>query len=77
MGFRYFVYHWAVQLRLKGDVRNLSDGDVEIYAVGTFDQLEQLKEKLKRGPAMAQVTHVDEAPAAVDPKIRSFHIEGG
>ncbi|MBZ5555131.1 MAG: acylphosphatase [Acidobacteriia bacterium] len=77
VGYRYFVYHSAGQLQLKGYVRNLPDGDVEVYAIGNIAQLEQLKEKLLEGPRMARVTHVDDSTAPVDPDYTLFHIEGG
>lgn len=77
VGYRYFVYHWAGQLRLKGYVKNLPDGDVEVYAMGNPAQLEGLKEKLLEGPLMARVTHLEEDVTSVDPDYRQFQIEGG
>ncbi|MBZ5538354.1 MAG: acylphosphatase [Acidobacteriia bacterium] len=77
VGYRYFVYHSAGQLQLRGYVMNLPDGDVEVYAIGDFAQLERLKEKLLQGPGMARVTHLDESAAPVDPDYTLFNIEGG
>jgi acylphosphatase len=77
VGFRYFVYHTAGQLQLKGYVKNLPDGDVEVYAIGELSQLERLKGKLLQGPRMARVTHMDDSAAPVDPEYTLFHIEGG
>jgi acylphosphatase len=77
VGYRYFVYHWAGQLQLKGYVKNLPDGDVEVYAIGSPAQIERLKEKLFEGPLMAQVTHLEENASSVDPDYTQFHIEGG
>lgn len=77
VGYRYFVYHSADQLQLKGYVRNLPDGDVEVYAIGELPQLDRLKEKLLQGPRMARVTHLDVSAAPVDPDYMLFHIEGG
>jgi acylphosphatase len=76
VGFRYFVFHWATQLQVRGYVKNLADGDVEVYAVGSGVQLEGLREKLERGPALARVTHFEEVPANIDTGFVRFHIEG-
>lgn len=77
VGYRYFAYQWAGQLQVTGYVRNLSDGDVDVYAIGTLGQLERFKQKLLQGPMMARVTHLDESPASVDPDYKQFCIEGG
>jgi acylphosphatase len=77
VGYRYFVFHSAGQLQLKGYVKNLADGDVEVYAIGELARLERLKEKLLQGPGMARVTHLDDSAAPVDPEYTLFHIEGG
>jgi acylphosphatase len=76
VGFRYFVYHWATQLQVRGYVKNLADGDVEVYAVGSGVQLEGLREKLETGPALGRVTHFEEVPANIDTGFVRFHIEG-
>ena len=39
VGFRYFAQREAEQLGLRGYTRNLDDGRVEVYAVGTAEQL--------------------------------------
>lgn len=77
VGYRYFAYHWASQLQVTGYVRNLSDGGVDVYAIGTLGQLEQFKQKLLQGPMMARVTHMDESSASVDPDYKQFCVEGG
>ena len=47
VGFRALTRYHATDLGLKGFVRNLSDGTVEIYAQGSRKRLEELIEKLK------------------------------
>jgi len=47
VGFRYTVLDIAEKLALKGTVRNLPDGSVEIYAQGKKALLEDLISKLK------------------------------
>lgn len=48
VGFRAITKHWAHQLQLKGFVRNLPDGNVEICAQGKKEQLDQLLNHLSR-----------------------------
>ncbi len=66
VGFRYFVERVAYELGLRGYVRNLADGRVEVYAIGTPEQLDELKKQLWEGPPMARVHHVEERAAAVE-----------
>ena len=56
----------AQRLQLNGYTRNLPDGRVEAYAVGTPDQLDQLRTALERGPWGASVSEVREEQAAID-----------
>jgi acylphosphatase len=66
VGYRYFTQDAAKRLRLSGYVRNLRDGRVEVYAVGTEEQFVRLLAVLKKGPRGAMVHGVTEEPAAVD-----------
>jgi acylphosphatase len=68
VGFRYFTQDEAERLRLSGYVRNLRDGRVEVYAIGTPESLARLRTILERGPRGAMVQHVVEESADLDPK---------
>jgi acylphosphatase len=68
VGFRYFTQDEAERLDLSGFVRNLRDGRVEVYAIGTQENLARLRTLLERGPRGAMVQHVDQQSADVDPK---------
>jgi acylphosphatase len=59
VSFRYFVLEQADQLDLKGWVRNLWNGGVEVTAEGSRQNLELLLLALKTGPPMAVVSEVD------------------
>lgn len=74
VGFRYFVERAAAELHLTGFTRNLDDGRVEVYAVGTGSQLSELAGRLWKGPRWSDVRGVDEQEAAVL-KYRGFLIE--
>jgi acylphosphatase len=63
VGFRYFVERTAVSLGVGGYARNLFDGRVEIYAIGSAEQMDALRSALQRGPRMAQVHRLDELDA--------------
>lgn len=54
VGFRYTTLDHAQDLSLKGIVRNLPDGSVEIIAQGTKKALEDLIERLKNGPGRVE-----------------------
>ena len=59
VGFRYFIYQWGVNLRLRGWVRNKLNGQVEILAEGSCDKLEVLLKNARSGPPMAQIVDVN------------------
>ena len=65
VGFRFFVEHTATGLGIGGYVRNLYDGRVEVYAIGSAQQLDSLRNVLQRGPRMASVERIDEQDAEV------------
>jgi acylphosphatase len=64
VGFRDFVQRKAVSLGVSGWARNVDDGRVEVYGVGTADRLNDLAAALHVGPRMAQVRSVEEKDAA-------------
>lgn len=75
VGFRYFVQRAAAQLGLTGYTRNLDDGRVEVYAVGTREKLSDLAGFLWKGPRLADVRGVEEQEAGVQ-QYDTFYIEG-
>lgn len=76
VGFRYFSQGAAVNLGIAGYARNLFDGRVEVFAIGTPKQLKALRALLERGPRMASVSGVAEEDAAVQPEFSNgFSIE--
>ena len=56
VGFRFFVRDLASSLDVKGWVRNLSDGTVEIHAEGNKEILENLIKKVEKGPFFGSVS---------------------
>jgi acylphosphatase len=74
VGYRYFAQRAAADLHINGYTRNLDDGRVEVYAVGTPEQLSELAGRLWKGPRVADVRGVEESEAAVQ-QYDTFQIE--
>jgi len=74
VGFRWFVQRAAGELGITGYVRNLDDGRVEVYAVGSPGRISELAAMLRQGPRWSDVRGVDEQEAALR-DYASFQIE--
>jgi Acylphosphatases len=59
VGYRYFAYKHARAYNLKGYVKNLFDGSVEVVVEGNHSLIEELIKDLRRGPVSAHVTEVE------------------
>jgi len=66
VGFRFYTQRIAEKQRVSGFVRNLRDGRVEVFAIGTVEQHKELRRLLERGPLGSDVTEVLEEPAPVE-----------
>jgi acylphosphatase len=66
VGFRYFARRVAVGFGLAGYAKNLRDGRVEVYAIGSPQQLDRFAKELRRGPAAARVSEVMEEEAGIE-----------
>lgn len=75
VGFRYFVLRAAARHQVKGTVRNLPDGSVEVIAEGERDAMEEFKKDLATGPSMAHVTSLDEFDIPVTGRFHEFRID--
>lgn len=58
VGFRYFVLNIAQALQVNGFVRNLEDGDVEIFAALEHDKLDDFANQIWLGSPMSKVIDV-------------------
>jgi len=65
VGFRFFAERTASSLGVGGYVKNLFDGRVEVYAIGSAEQMDALRNALGSGPRMAAVDRVDEEDADI------------
>ena len=76
VGYRFFALDAAQRHGVTGYARNLLDGRVEVYAVGTAAQLEALFTDLQRGPRLARVEDVSHSEAELLPQFAvRFSIE--
>jgi acylphosphatase len=76
VGYRFFAARTAERLGVTGWVRNLRDGRVEAYAIGSPKAVKDFRRELERGPTGAVVDDVSEDDAEVDPQFaKRFTIE--
>ena len=78
VGFRWYVQREASLLDLRGWVRNTEEGEVEVVASGSPDELAKLRASLRRGPRGSRVDRLaehtlDESEAE---ELSSFRIDG-
>jgi acylphosphatase len=76
VGFRFFALREAKKLGVGGYARNLFDGRVEVLAIGSPAQLDEMKSALERGPRFSSVSGVREEAAHPDKRYeKGFVIE--
>ena len=63
VGYRFFAQRAAGKIGVRGFVKNLRDGRVEVYAIGSQQQLRDLRGELQRGPSGGTVDSVAEDEA--------------
>jgi len=74
VGFRYFVLKNAVNLGLKGWVKNNIDGSVEVLAEGSKNKLLMLLNYLKIGPQLSYITKVEHNWSEYKDEFSQFNI---
>ncbi len=60
VGFRFFVQRSSARHQVRGYVRNLDDGRVEVLAEGPAEKVDVFRQDLAAGPANAHVTLMEE-----------------
>ena len=66
VGYRYWAVGEARRLGLDGWVRNLTDGRVEILALGAQERIGEFEKACHAGPPSARVTQIVRGPATDD-----------
>jgi len=74
--FRSWVFDQARSLGVKGWVRNVTDGKVEVLGQGEEDALKSLKERLMQGSSLAQVQSVESNWTEYEKTYDDFEIRG-
>lgn len=57
--FRQFIKENAEKFNIRGFVRNLDDGRVEVFAEGNDIDVEKMTNLCKSGPKHAQITKIE------------------
>jgi acylphosphatase len=76
VGFRLFVEDAARREDVRGYVRNLHDGSVEIMAEGDLDAVLRFERALRRGPSGARVDDVQTTEAPASGRFAGFSVMG-
>lgn len=58
VGFRWWTRKTAGELGVRGTVKNLRDGSVEVHALAEPETLAEFEESLGRGPTSARVQEI-------------------
>lgn len=58
VGFRYFTHSNAQSLKITGYVKNLADGNVEIYAEGGEQIMAKFYQSVQKGPSFSNVIDI-------------------
>lgn len=74
--FRSFVVKLADRMRLKGYVKNMPDGTVEVVAQGGEHDLRRFVEHMRHGSSTAHVTEVDDDMRKPTESYASFEVVG-
>lgn len=75
VGYRFFALRAAARHQVKGTVKNLPDGSVEVIAEGDREAMEGFKQDLATGPTFATVTSLDEIDLPVTGRYIDFRID--
>lgn len=75
VGYRYFALRAAARHQVKGTVKNLPDGSVEVIAEGEREAVEEFRHDLATGPTFADVTSLDEIDLPVTGRYIDFRID--
>jgi acylphosphatase len=74
VGFRAFTHRNARDLQLKGWVRNLTNGQVEVVVEGPAKSVEELFALVKKGPLGSKVDSVKDADVDAKEALADFEI---
>ena len=62
--FRQFIKDHADKNKIKGFVRNLEDGRVEVFLEGNLENVDNMIQICKRGPTHSQIRNIEQKKEA-------------
>ena len=75
VGYRYFAQRSSAKHQIRGYVKNLEDGRVEVLAEGTVRAVEAFRNDLAAGPTYSRVGQIEEIVLEPSGLYSSFRIE--
>ena len=75
VGYRFFTQRAAARHQVRGYVKNMDDGRVEILAEGDEKAVENFKHDLTAGPTYSKVEHIEEIVLEPNNLYSMFRIE--
>jgi acylphosphatase len=75
VGFRYFAQRSSARHQVRGYIKNLNDGRVEVHAEGSVKAVEGFRLDLAAGPIHSRVTNIEELVLDPTGRYSAFRIE--
>ncbi len=75
VGYRFFTQRAAARHQVRGYVKNLDDGRVEVLVEGSEKAVENFKHDLTAGPTFSRVKHIEEIVLDASNLYSAFRIE--
>lgn len=75
VGYRFFAQRSSAKHQVRGYVRNLEDGRVEVWVEGSAGAVESFKHDLAAGPAYSKVGQIEELVVEPSGLFSTFRIE--
>lgn len=75
VGFRYFAQRSSAKHQVRGYVKNLADGRVEVWAEGSEKAVNEFRLDLAAGPSHSQVAGVEELVVEPSGLYSTFRID--
>lgn len=75
VGYRYFAQRSAARHQVRGYVKNLEDGRVEVLVEGVQKSIEEFRDDLAAGPTYSRVGKIEELVVEPSGLYSTFRIE--
>lgn len=75
VGYRFFAQRSSARHQVRGYVKNLADGRVEVWVEGSAAAVDRFKQDLAAGPVKAKVTVMEELVFEPSGTYTTFRVE--